>query len=68
MILGPDLAGYTQELYVGANCHPHNSDPETWARDIQLMQQVRFRVVRMGHLACRKLPTAPSLPAREAIA
>jgi len=39
------------ELYVGANYHPHDSNPETWTRDIQLMQQGGFRVVRMGHLA-----------------
>jgi beta-galactosidase len=39
------------ELYVGANYHPHDSDPKTWNRDIQLMQQAGFRVVRLGHLA-----------------
>jgi beta-galactosidase len=39
------------ELYVGANYHPHDSNPETWARDIKLMQAGGFRVVRMGHLA-----------------
>jgi len=39
------------ELYVGANYHPHDSDPATWARDIKLMQEGGFRVVRMGHLA-----------------
>lgn len=38
-------------LYVGANYHPHDSNPETWARDIPLMQQAGFRVVRLGHLA-----------------
>jgi len=43
--------GHAQELYVGANYHPHDSDPETWTRDIQLMQQAGLRVVRMGHLA-----------------
>lgn len=39
------------ELYVGTNYHPHDSDPQTWARDIALMQQGGFRVVRLGHLA-----------------
>jgi len=40
-----------QNLYVGANYHPHDSDPATWARDIRLMHEAGFRVVRMGHLA-----------------
>jgi beta-galactosidase len=40
-----------EALYVGANYHPHDSNPETWTRDIQLMQQAGFRVVRLGHLA-----------------
>lgn len=39
------------ELYVGADYHPHDSDPQTWARDIRLMRQAGLRVVRMGHLA-----------------
>jgi beta-galactosidase len=39
------------ELYVGANYHPHDSDPATWKHDIALLQQGGFRVVRMGHLA-----------------
>lgn len=39
------------ELYVGANYHPHDSNPEVWARDIKLMQEGGFRAVRMGHLA-----------------
>jgi beta-galactosidase len=39
------------ELYVGANYHPHDSDPQTWARDIPLMQQAGIRIVRLGHLA-----------------
>ncbi len=39
------------ELFVGANYHPHDFGPEIWARDIQLMQQAGFRVVRLGHLA-----------------
>ena len=45
------VSGHAQELYVGANYHPHDSNPETWTRDIQLMQQAGIRVVRMGHLA-----------------
>ena len=45
------FAGRAQELYVGANYHPHDSNPETWTHDIQLMQQAGIRVVRMGHLA-----------------
>jgi len=50
-VFGFLIPGRTQELYVGANYHPHDSDPETWTRDIQLMQQAGIRVVRMGHLA-----------------
>ncbi len=50
-LLGSAVAGYGQELYVGANYHPHDSDPQTWARDIQLMQQAGLRVLRLGHLA-----------------
>ena len=49
--VGLGTAGHSGELYVGANYHPHDSNPETWTRDIQLMQQGGFRVVRMGHLA-----------------
>jgi beta-galactosidase len=48
---GLDSAERADELYVGANYHPHDSNPETWARDIQLMQQAGFRVMRLGHLA-----------------
>jgi beta-galactosidase len=40
-----------QELYVGANYHPHDSNPQTWKRDIRLMKEADFRVVRLGHLA-----------------
>lgn len=49
LILGP--AAPAGELYVGANYHPHDSDPPTWTRDIELMQEAGFRVVRLGHLA-----------------
>ncbi|HTY00527.1 MAG TPA: beta-galactosidase [Bacteroidota bacterium] len=51
LVLCVGYLSYSQELYVGANYHPHDSDPKTWSRDIQLMQQAGFRVVRMGHLA-----------------
>jgi beta-galactosidase len=44
----PGIAG---DLFVGANYHPHDPNPEAWARDIKLVQQDGFRVVRMGHLA-----------------
>jgi beta-galactosidase len=41
-----------QELYVGANYHPHdNKNPEKIQRDIRLMKDAGFNVVRMGHLA-----------------
>jgi beta-galactosidase len=41
-----------QELYVGANYHPHDDkNPEKIRHDIQLMKDAGFKVVRMGHLA-----------------
>ncbi len=41
-----------QELYVGVNYHPHDDkNPEKIQRDIQLMKDAGFKVVRMGHLA-----------------
>jgi beta-galactosidase len=41
-----------QELYVGANYHPHDDkNPEKIKHDIQLMKEAGFKVVRMGHLA-----------------
>ena len=41
-----------QELYVGANYHPHDDkNPEKIQHDIQLMKEAGFNVVRMGHLA-----------------
>ena len=49
--LSPVSAVSAQELYVGANYHPHDSNPETWKHDIALMKAADFRVVRMGHLA-----------------
>jgi beta-galactosidase len=46
-----NLVSKAQELYVGTNYHPHDSKPEQWKKDIQLMKDAGFRVVRMGHLA-----------------
>ena len=41
-----------QELYVGVNYHPYDDkNPEKIQRDIQLMKEAGFKVVRMGHLA-----------------
>ena len=41
-----------QVLYIGANYHPHDDkNPEKIKRDIQLMKDAGFNVVRMGHLA-----------------
>jgi beta-galactosidase len=41
-----------QELYVGANYHPHDDkNPEKIKSDINLMKDAGFKVVRMGHLA-----------------
>ncbi|MBN1408673.1 MAG: beta-galactosidase [Calditrichaceae bacterium] len=41
-----------QELYVGANYHPHDDkNPNKIKHDIQLMKEAGFNVVRLGHLA-----------------
>jgi len=40
-----------QVLYVGANYHPHDSNLDQWKKDIALMKDAGFNVVRMGHLA-----------------
>jgi beta-galactosidase len=41
-----------QTLYVGANYHPHDDkNIEKIKKDIQLMKEAGFKVVRMGHLA-----------------
>ena len=41
-----------QELYVGVNYHPHDDkNLEKIKKDIQLMKEAGFNVVRMGHLA-----------------
>lgn len=47
-----ELVTNAQELYVGANYHPHDDkNPEKIKHDIQLMKDAGFKVVRMGHLA-----------------
>lgn len=38
-------------LYVGANYHPHDSSPDVWRRDLDLMRAAGFSVLRAGHLA-----------------
>lgn len=44
--------GTAQQLYVGANYHPHdNKSPEKIESDIALMKAAGFNVVRLGHLA-----------------
>jgi len=42
----------SQQLYVGANYHPHDDkNIEKIKKDIQLMKEAGFKAVRMGHLA-----------------
>jgi len=43
--------GTAQQLYVGANYHPHDLSSKEWKRDIALMKASGLNVVRMGHLA-----------------
>lgn len=38
-------------LLVGANYHPHDSDPATWHRDVAMMRDAGITIVRLGHLA-----------------
>jgi beta-galactosidase len=38
-------------LLVGANYHPHDSEPATWRRDVAMMRDAGITVVRLGHLA-----------------
>lgn len=45
------LKSNSQVLYVGANYHPHDSNIDQWEKDIALMKEAGFSVVRMGHLA-----------------
>jgi len=41
-----------QQLYVGANYHPHDDkNPEKIKKDIELMKAAGLNVVRLGHLA-----------------
>ena len=50
--------GKAQVLYVGANYHPHDDkNPEKIKKDIQLMKDAGFNVVRMGHLGMGQLRT-----------
>ncbi len=42
----------SQQLYIGANYHPHDDkNSEKIKKDIQMMKAAGFNVVRMGHLA-----------------
>jgi len=46
------LNANAQTLYVGTNYHPHDDkDPVKIKKDIMLMKDAGFKVVRMGHLA-----------------
>lgn len=44
-------SGLAEGLYVGTNYHPHDLKREDWRRDIPLMKEAGFKVVRMSHLA-----------------
>ena len=47
-----NFAGNSQQLYVGANYHPHDDkNLEKIKKDIELMKSAGLNVVRMGHLA-----------------
>ncbi|MGZ3924956.1 MAG: beta-galactosidase, partial [Flavisolibacter sp.] len=47
-----NLQASSQELYVGTNYHPHDDrNMDKIRRDVQLMEEAGFKVVRMGHLA-----------------
>lgn len=37
-------------LYIGTNYHPHDWGKERWKKDVELMAQVGFTTVRLGHL------------------
>ncbi|MFA9390331.1 MAG: beta-galactosidase [Prolixibacteraceae bacterium] len=46
------LSAHAQQLYVGANYHPHDDkNIEKIKSDIKLMKDAGFNVVRLGHLA-----------------
>lgn len=52
MALAICCAAQAQTLYVGVNYHPHDDkNIEKIRRDVRLMQEAGFNVVRMGHLA-----------------
>ncbi|HLN71813.1 MAG TPA: beta-galactosidase, partial [Prolixibacteraceae bacterium] len=52
LILLSAWGSYSQQLYVGANYHPHDDkNLEKIKSDIQLMKAGGFTAVRMGHLA-----------------
>ena len=47
-----ETGGFSQQLYIGANYHPHDDKSiEKITKDIQMMKAAGFNVVRMGHLA-----------------
>lgn len=51
-ILFFSINAHSQQLYVGANYHPHDDkNPQKIQKDIELMKAAGFKVVRMGHLA-----------------
>lgn len=37
-------------LYIGTNYHPHDWEQERWKKDIYLMKEAGFNMVRLGHL------------------
>jgi len=46
------FSSQAQQLYVGANYHPHDDkNPEKIKKDIELMKAAGFTCVRLGHLA-----------------
>lgn len=47
----PAPGAQARGLLVGANYHPHDSDPETWRRDAAMMRDNGITMVRLGHLA-----------------
>src|ERR1035437_1407358 len=52
LVFFTNLVGNSQQLYIGANYHPHDDkNIEKIKHDIQLMKEAGFTVVRMGHLA-----------------
>jgi beta-galactosidase len=38
-------------LYVGTNYHPHDWPAERWEKDLALMKEAGFNVIRTAHLA-----------------